>query len=453
VHITKIGWDWIRHNISKLQDLLRSYDGGLDPLQDLPKDCFDLLSETRYFIENISADLIDMVLKDSYACPRLRKFHFRESGSGFHTRCYLIQTIESDALEDRLAMRLLRLLNNLKDKGVRNYFTSHVVLDEYERFMQEEPQAKELISPLMASHISQLSILTECLQHFHQFQPWARAVEHNIAQNQDKYIMWYDTTMKKWGAMHMVYQQFETRKIYQVCSPKDGKFNYLADQRRTRDTVNAMIKAEAALDTFWNVANAHWRRTVGTTPFTLVQHIMGDRVPQRTMPWVEPKQEFASVIETFPNHTHDISKQITGSFDKLGVETKIKAKTRGVVVTEEELPVIQDAAPDTQPTAVFTVDKRALKVFKNLFHSPHSPDQAGQVLWRDFLHAMASVGFGGEKLQGSAWHFTPNKVDAERSIQFHEPHPGNKLPVNWARRYGRRLARAFGWTGESFSLA
>jgi hypothetical protein len=34
---------------------------------------------------------------------------------------------------------------------------------------------------------------------------------------------------------------------------------------------NAMIKAEAALDTFWNVANAHWRRTVGTTPFTLVQ--------------------------------------------------------------------------------------------------------------------------------------------------------------------------------------
>lgn len=199
MHITKIGWDWIRHNISKLQDLLRSYDGGLDPLQDLPKDCFDLLSETRYFIENISADLIDMVLKDSYACPRLRKFHFRESGSGFHTRCYLIQTIESDALEDRLAMRLLRLLNNLKDKGVRNYFTSHVVLDEYERFMQEEPQAKELISPLMASHISQLSILTECLQHFHQFQPWARAVEHNIAQNQDKYIMWYDTTMKKWG--------------------------------------------------------------------------------------------------------------------------------------------------------------------------------------------------------------------------------------------------------------
>jgi hypothetical protein len=37
-------------------------------------------------------------------------------------------------------------------------------------------------------------------------------------------------------------------------------------------------------------------------------------------------------------------------------------------------------------------------------------------------------------------------------IQFHEPHPKGKLQYRDARRYGRRLQRAYGWCGAMFVL-
>jgi hypothetical protein len=66
---------------------------------------------------------------------------------------------------------------------------------------------------------------------------------------------------------------------------------------------------------------------------------------------------------------------------------------------------------------------------------------------------MDSAGFSAEKLQGSAWKFTPRRLDVEGSINFHEPHPSNKIAFYVARRFGRRLERAYGWKGEQFRLA
>lgn len=82
-----------------------------------------------------------------------------------------------------------------------------------------------------------------------------------------------------------------------------------------------------------------------------------------------------------------------------------------------------------------------------------SRNQPGDTPWTDFLHAMVSTGFSAQKLQGSAWQFTPHNLDVEQPIQFHEPHPTHKLPFTWARRFGRRLARTYGWRGDMFRLA
>ena len=105
---------------------------------------------------------------------------------------------------------------------------------------------------------------------------------------------------------------------------------------------------------------------------------------------------------------------------------------------------------DRRPT--FMVDSRALKVFRTLFFHSAVTSTPGEVSWNDFLHAMTSVGFSAEKLYGSVWHFQPSKLDVERSIQFHEPHPVSKIPFTVARRIGRRLSRAYGWFGAMFAL-
>lgn len=102
--------------------------------------------------------------------------------------------------------------------------------------------------------------------------------------------------------------------------------------------------------------------------------------------------------------------------------------------------------------SMIDVDKRALETFNILFFRPSRSAQPGEVPWSDFLHAMASAGFAFAKLDGSVWHFRPSSSSAGHNIQFHEPHPAKAIRFRTARRIGRRLNRAFGWTGEMFRL-
>ncbi|SCV61297.1 uncharacterized protein FFFS_15866 [Fusarium fujikuroi] len=105
---------------------------------------------------------------------------------------------------------------------------------------------------------------------------------------------------------------------------------------------------------------------------------------------------------------------------------------------------------DAQP--IFSVDARALRVFRTLFFNPEVTSTPGSIPWGDFLHAMASTGFQIEKLYGSVWQFSPTILGIERGIHFHEPHPKGKIPFEVARRHGRRLTRAYGWFGGMFVL-
>ena len=160
---------------------------------------------------------------------------------------------------------------------------------------------------------------------------------------------------------------------------------------------------------------------------------------------------------------------------------KQKIKTRGLAGSTQDDFAELDQQPigneDVQRT--FTVDQRAQKVFKNLFFTPNltvTPGESnyyatiprvqnvqnvtrriltskysiGEIPWIDFLHAMASTGFFPEKLYGSVWQFTPTRLDVERSINFHEPHPHSKTPNKIARCMGRRMDRAYGWQSGMF---
>lgn len=132
----------------------------------------------------------------------------------------------------------------------------------------------------------------------------------------------------------------------------------------------------------------------------------------------------------FAGHFHDVSSQVTGNFKKLAVSSQDKKNTRRIDVDQEEVVATTHAVGDLVATLLtIVIGKRALKVFNSLFHSP--------VAWPGFLHAMIKAGFIAKKLQGSAWHFSPQTIDVHSSIQFHEPHLNNKLLFTWARRYGR----------------
>lgn len=183
----------------------------------------------------------------------------------------------------------------------------------------------------------------------------------------------------------------------------------------------------------------------------------GGRTLERTPEWVEPlaaeKKKIAprsSDAPYIPFSALSISDKPTPI--ELAKE-KEKPKTRGTAkATSNKAPQQDIVLVDQQP--VFTLGRRAFKTFSVLFHNPGQADQPGELPWVDFLHAMVAVGFTPLKLYGSIWQFTPSNLDVERSIQFHEPHgpSGSKISYRIARRHGRRLNRAYGWTGEIFVL-
>ena len=115
-------------------------------------------------------------------------------------------------------------------------------------------------------------------------------------------------------------------------------------------------------------------------------------------------------------------------------------------------PLQEDQVDAPEPVAsaeyihVHPVDKRSDKVFKALFHISQSEkgDLAGAVKWDEFKRAMVRIGFSTEKLQGSAWQFTPgDTLNIIRGINFYEPHPDSNIPYIMARRFGRQLERVY----------
>ncbi|KAJ4314722.1 hypothetical protein N0V94_006327 [Neodidymelliopsis sp. IMI 364377] len=455
-------WDEIDKRISQLQKLWSTYSETISAEKDLPIDLHTMLVELRFFIDMVTQNLISDIKHAFWASPALRGYHYRANQNDQNLRRHDIRTINLGG-NDPSVKHILDLRDAICDVGRRDLLTLHALLDEFERLMRDDPRARSLISAHLAKDLSQISVLAECLHHLHQFQPWAHKVESDIEENKIKLLVTYNKTFKHWGRIHQEQAEFEDGKLYKLCNPHDGKFEYPVHLPPSRVRVDKMRSAEAALDAFWKGANRHWLSVVRTTPTTLVKHIMGERTLRRTQPWAEmskgaklPKNPATTNMmpEPFSGHIHDVTKQITGGTVE-SMSYRSKTKTRGA--TNE--PEIEEAHPDAVPTVqtstrpTFKVDKRSLKVFRTLFHCPNSPDQPGEVVWTNLLHAMTSLGFGAEKLRSSAWQFTPPPAMAERPIQLHEPHPSNKLPFVLARHYGRRLNIAFQWTIESFELA
>ncbi|GAB7334308.1 hypothetical protein MBLNU13_g06336t1 [Cladosporium sp. NU13] len=207
-----------------------------------------------------------------------------------------------------------------------------------------------------------------------------------------------------------------------------------------------MRRAEQNLDKFWHKVDRDIESKCGELGDGAVRRLLTrDRTLQRTPEWIQPL--------FFDDQTH--SKHTL--LDIPAQPTKEKIKTRKPGNPEASATQAQAAIPQakSQTEPLFAINVRALKVFKTLFF-PHSATSIpGEVLWVDFLYAMMSVGFVPQKLYGSVWQFNPDttRLAVQRSIQFHELHGANSKVSYWmARRHGRRLSRAYGWDGSSFTL-
>ena len=330
------------------------------------------------------------------------------------------------------------------------------LLDDVASVFRANETTKDLMSPRVSQLFAQTSVVAECI------------MQHSV---------WYDTPQgnginkdaphsHREDFLQWLYHLDQCQLPVHAINPFRGKLAYPAHKVRNRSNVQAMRTAEATLDRFWECVDTFYEEKTGVSQHEVIrQCILEGGQMQRTPPWEEPlatkpkpmaQPEY--VYQPFSRIFHNQAMQITGAFDRLAIEEKTKPKTKGsttVPVADEPANIVPTTSEDTSQQT-FTLDKRAYRTMKALFHVALSDNEdfPKAIKWDEFKRAMVRIGFAAEKLQGSAWQFTPSKaLDVDRGIHFHEPHPDSDIPYIMARRFGRRLERVYGWRSDMFKLS
>ncbi len=455
----------LRRQAEELKRLQNKYAGTLSPLEDLPEDYLVGILRFRMFLDQLAKEWLNDLKTTAMSSPPLRGFVVRMPAENLNQ---ILLRAKPGVKQNAIEKELVWLLQTLWEDG-QNLFLARMpmVVDELERLQRAEPRARELISSYVAERIGDLSILCECLRQLEIFQPWANGYEDASVTRKEGLKKDLAAWTDGWAEIHRTMKAKPMLAIFALAVPEDKRFAYPTEKKRNKETVTALRLAESNLDAFWVKFDLCLQSRAGDLGKTALRGLLSQkRTLQRTPEWVAPPapEKGKPAAKSAPVSEQDAIYRPLSTlyFGREGgphgkdSQPKAKTKTRGTAVETLDQQLAADTSQltpqqDQQPT--FAVDARALKVFRMLFFQPAVTSTPGEVAWNDFLHAMrVGMGFRSEKLYGSVWHFQPTRRDVERSIQFHEPHPAGKIPFRVARRMGRRLARAYGWSGAGFVL-
>ena len=360
------------------------------------------------------------------------------------------ESFDLDIIKDPPTKELFWIVTSLRNESQRKLAGFGLLVDELGQLLESSATARDCISPLVAREISDLSVLAQCTTFVEKYYPQA---VHSKGER-SSFCSEFEKRMIGWCD---IYEEPNWRHapIALLGDPSDGKFSYPVDQPGNREALEAAWKAEKQLDILWKEIDRKLRQ--GKAMPLSLRMLVADRVLQRTPKprFVSSQQEEQDLLKPLSEIDFEREQRTERTLAReKATSPKTKTKTKGtgrpveIEPAHENLPVRQAQISSES----FAVDKRALKAFRTLFYIPGSVGQPGEILWANFLHAMTSIGFSAQKLYGSVWQFSPDRLEAERPIQFHEPHPSGKLPFYLARHVGRRLTRAYGWLGENFVL-
>ncbi|KAF9928818.1 hypothetical protein FBU30_002089 [Linnemannia zychae] len=454
-------WDDLHSQIGKVITLMEKHKNNIKYEKDLPKELLHAFLDLEFSLTSYMRGPIEILKKIVVASPPLRSSFVRMPEVRGST---IIQVTQKSGTNwDKTKTRLMWLFQCLWDDQQRHLFGLSSIIEEMTYLMENKSNGKDLFSSYVSSKIADLLLLSECQRQISLFEPWASTFENDAASREDELKRNYMKRTSRLQDIHTV-----IKKVSLATDPSDGKFLYPVEKRRTKENTEAMQKAEKNLDAFWEKLDKSFMQIADVKNRSALTDLLSNqRILHRTLDWMEPDLTVPPADRQGENNIQEVEKPLSQLFfdnerRTQGKDTKVekatqktKVKTRGVAHSTPSPNTLSQQADATQPIDIqptFTVDKRAMKVFSTLFYTPSSSAQPGEIPWNDFLHAMSLAGFVFEKLYGSIWHFMPSKLDVERSIQFHEPHPVSKIPFKTARRFGRRLFRAYGWRGDMFKM-
>jgi hypothetical protein len=368
-------WSGLHRRIEQLHELWPEHLGETVRVQDLPSSVLEAFEGACVLIEAVSVEFIKHFS---------RGFNTMNSLTGATHNTGSSRTHENS----KIRSAYIELFTQLRSKHTRDDFGLHALLDEIEHLTLKHPFLTSELSPWAAAEISDLSILAECQQEIHTYQPLAKRIEYGARKHRPYYITKFMDCVKTWRAISTV--KFTSGKLARRGDLADKKFYYPTDKKPTREVVELLRSAEHSLDRFWEAVDKHYLKTVKVTPHDLVRNMLTEgRIIYRTpadlepdSPVKRPKKQSLGPYKPFFENVHEESKQIIGVFDRLTLSAKSKPKTRGsasATPLEQEaiLPATVYEEETQQP--VIEVDARAHEVFKALSHTPSMPSRPSEI--------------------------------------------------------------------------
>jgi plasmid maintenance system killer protein len=456
-HMQLENWSELESQVKGLRTLQDKYRDKISIEKDLPDEYLNALLKFQHYLKQSAKGVSGDLKHCAASSPPLLQFFERMPPQDPTSPMIQIRG-KQDVAPDKTRSQLIWLLETLWDDG-NSLFLIRLTnaVDELNRFIQSDPKAKAFISSYVADAISDISVISEATRQLEIYQPWAQTFEDLMVKRKGAIQSEFAESTKGWGLVLKATGGPDQKKIVQLGQPEDRKFYYPVEKRRTKENVEAMRSAERNLDAFWSIVDKSMRTRFGNKlqGTALWQLLSRSNTLQRTPEWVDKdKQATAQITKPLSDIYFDLEQRTERTVDRSSRSAKApaeKKKTRGVPGASATATAAAQAADEHLDKHItYQLDPRALKVFRTLFYTPDINATPGEVAWTDFLHAMVSAGFSAQKLGGSAWQFKPLKLDVERPIQFHDPHPSGKLAYKLARLIGRRLNHAYGWAGNMF---
>ncbi|KAL8635059.1 MAG: hypothetical protein Q9228_007413, partial [Teloschistes exilis] len=447
-----LGWDELSRFLDEVEGLKDKYAGRISPAVALPREYEEALCHFSHFVDQLTKGPLLNYKTGMPASPPLRNHYARQPQDPATTKFVVTAKSSSYMKKDHFLWLLERLVidDQIFLMGLEN------ILDEAERAKSKDKHNRERVSSWVSRVLSDLALLGELKRQLGLLRPGAPMTEGVPQEEQNAAFA------QRMKLFSNIYEALKKVNWSAHATPLN-KFNYPSDKRLSAKTTETMQAAERNLDLFWDDVDSQMRKITGKDLHGMLANNLSRREIRRTADWIEPIEhedaEHKEVDEVIAKaallELQNRTEKTIGSDEPSEIRSR-KIKTRGEA-SESSIPS-ESEAPDHQqqeeyhpPT--FTVSKRGHKVFTTLYHGPNHTSPPGEIPYSEFLSAMASIGFAIRKLDGSAWVFEPpSSADngMGRSIIFHEPHPSGKVAYQVARRWGRRLERAYGWTGASY---
>ena len=346
--------------------------------------------------------------------------------------------------------QILQMLVDLTDLHKTQLMGALNMLDEMERVMNSDKTQRDMIGAEMAKEISKLAAFAQIRDSLARHQPTIQCF-----QDTEKVVHRQMARLQPIDDLENILRHVSFAKYADPIS----SITYPANKKRTFQHIEQMRLAEQKLDFFWEHVDKHFVATTGKTLRQWMGSRLSARELQRTEPWqpTDQEQHYKTAIDQLPPETAGFhSSPIPETFDKLSTEPRKKQKTRGEpssnrasFTTQPDSAIPQNTKPSIQ---TFLLPNRALRTWRALFPISTDDRQKKTIVWKDFLHAMYSLGFAIQKRHGSEWYFEPSwKRNAP--ITIHEPHPKHEMGFNKMRFEAIRMARKYGWSSESFQAA